>query len=536
MLSRLLLAAMAMEIEYGKDQSLAHPGAVILFLWAVTTLAMMVGWPSINPHRFVGKFVVDVIVASLASWFAPTTLPCGLLLVLASSQLLLRAGYSPKLLLALLAPLMLAVISAGLAGDTVLGLGFSAAGLLISTLSVVNSIIAVAISASRADQLRGFAEQANSLHMLRLERSLEFDLQGLTDAMAKLFLPQRAYCLFDAAAQNAAHRRFEHGLSLDLSIDETQVLIDHSRHLADGSRIMDLASNRFVAVGSYAYQGFDHAERRVASILSRQGISIALLRPLRIGRSHGLAICVLNNVDIPSLYEAGLIDKALEELVPLLDRVAEAERHFIADAHDVARRDLHDGVMQTLAAVRMQLLSIGRRDDLKKLPAQREIEKVADILTIEQARLRGLLETSEDDDHGINLVTRLDVGLRSISMQWEIDAKLESAEPAIPTDKESAINIEHLVREAVANAVRHANSTQLTVRLSVHHNALQIAIIDRANPANDRAQKRGENSMPLKSASLLHRLRLVNGSAYAEGLDSSTILAVTIPLQRIDNA
>jgi signal transduction histidine kinase len=536
MLSRLLLAAMAMEIEYGIDQSLAHPGAPILFLWAVITFSLMIGWPSLNPHRFAGKFVVDVIVASLAAWFAPTTLPCGLLLVLASSQLLLRAGYTAKIMLALLGPLVLAVISAGLSGETVLSLGFSSAGLLISALSVVNSIVAVAISTSRADQLRGFTEQSNSLHMLRLERSLEFDLQGLTDAMAKLFVPQRAYCLFDAAAQNAAHRRFEHGPTLELSTEEVQLLIDHASHLAGAARVMDLASNRFVTVGNHLYEGFDHPERRVASILSRQAISVAMLCPLRIGRSRGIAICVLNNVDIPSLYEAGLINNALGELVPLLDSVAEAERHFIADAHDVARRDLHDGVLQTLAAVRMQLLSIGRRDDLKQLPARREIEKVADILTIEQARLRGLLETSEDDDHGINLVTRLDVGLRSISMQWEIDAKLESSEPAIPTDKESAINIEHLVREAVANAVRHASSTQLTVQLSVHHNALQIAIIDRANPANDRAQKRGGNSMPLKSASLLHRLRLVNGSAYAEGLDSSTILAITIPMQRVDNA
>jgi signal transduction histidine kinase len=342
--------------------------------------------------------------------------------------------------------------------------------------------------------------------------------------------------LFDAAAQNAAPRRFEHGAALELSADEMAALIDHGQQLAGIARLMDFPANRFVEIGSSVFQSYDHPERKVASILSRQGISVALLRPLRIGRSRGIAICAMSNVDIPSLHEAGLIDSALAELVPLLDSVSEAERHFIADAHDVARRDLHDGVLQTLAAVRMQLLSIGRRDDLKKLPARREIEKVADILTIEQARLRGLLETSEDEDHGINLVTRLDVGLRSISMQWEIDAKLESDEPAIPTDKESAINIEHLVREAVANAVRHANSTQLTVRLSVHHNTLQIAIVDRANPANDQGQKSGGSSMPLKSASLLHRLRLVNGSAYAEGLDSSTILAITIPMQRVDNA
>lgn len=42
--------------------------------------------------------------------------------------------------------------------------------------------------------------------------------------------------------------------------------------------------------------------------------------------------------------------------------------------------------------------------------------------------------------------------------------------------------------------------------------------------------------MPLKSASLLQRLRLVNGSAYAEGLEKSAILAITIPMQRTEHA
>ena len=184
----------------------------------------------------------------------------------------------------------------------------------------------------------------------------------------------------------------------------------------------------------------------------------------------------------------------------------------------------------------MRLLTAARRPDIKDHPLQTEVQKIADILTLEQARLRGLLETSENEDHGINLVTTLGVALRAISMQWEIDARLEVEEPAIPIDKESAINIEHLVREAVANAVRHANSTQLTVKLSLHQNALQIAIIDRADKSAGGGVEKGGKSMPLKSASLLQRLRLVNGFAYAEGLDKSAILAVTIPMQRIDNA
>lgn len=276
--------------------------------------------------------------------------------------------------------------------------------------------------------------------------------------------------------------------------------------------------------------------KSVATILGREAMSQCIIKWVRIGRADGVVVCAIGTVDALALHEAKQICQALNELFPLLDSISEAERNFIADAHDVARRDLHDGVLQTLAAVRMRLLSLARRDDVREQPVHDELQKVADILTLEQARLRGMLETSESEDHGINLVTALDVALRAISMQWEIDAKLESDERAVPIDKESAINIEHLVREAVANAVRHANSTQLTVHLSFHHNALRIAIIDRAEFATSGVGKKGGKSMPLKSASLLQRLRLVNGSAYAEGLEKSAILAITIPMQRTEHA
>jgi hypothetical protein len=40
----------------------------------------------------------------------------------------------------------------------------------------------------------------------------------------------------------------------------------------------------------------------------------------------------------------------------------------------------------------------------------------------------------------------------------------------------------------------------------------------------------------LQSASLQHRLRLVNGAAYAEGLVKGALLAITIPMQQVDDA
>jgi hypothetical protein len=43
-------------------------------------------------------------------------------------------------------------------------------------------------------------------------------------------------------------------------------------------------------------------------------------------------------------------------------------------------------------------------------------------------------------------------------------------------------------------------------------------------------------SLTLQSASLRHRLRLVGGEAYAEGLEQGVLLAIRIPMQQVDDA
>lgn len=540
-LARLLLALAVMGAQFARDGSLVHPAALLILVWAAISLGCALVVQVASERMLRWSFMIDVLVAALAVWSAPSTLVQALALLAAACQLLFRSGFSTYYITALAIPLIIAPMAAGFSvepAERSASFALSFVNQIIFAMAILNAGTAIALSAVRGDQIRQFRDQAVSIRMLRLERSLEFDLQRLVDALASLFGPGRAFCLIGEFSQHSAPRQFEQGGAVQLSEHEMRKLIGLGDELGRPEIVLDNVSQQKFAIStnSHAAEELDDQVKGVVTTLAREGMGRCIAKWVKIGRAQGVVVCAVATVDAVKLYEARIIYDALDELFPLLDSVSEAERHFIADAHDVARRDLHDGVLQTLAAVRMRLLTAARRPDIKDHPLQTEVQKIADILTLEQARLRGLLETSENEDYGINLVTTLGVALRAISMQWEIDARLEVEEPAIPIDKESAINIEHLVREAVANAVRHANSTQLTVKLSLHQNALQIAIIDRADKSAGGGVKKGGKSMPLKSASLLQRLRLVNGFAYAEGLDKSAILAVTIPMQRIDNA
>jgi signal transduction histidine kinase len=167
-------------------------------------------------------------------------------------------------------------------------------------------------------------------------------------------------------------------------------------------------------------------------------------------------------------------------------------------------------------------------------PIELEIRKAVDIVTLEQSRLRGFLERSDTVDYTVNLVSQIDICVRTISVQWGIEVKLKSEEPAIPVDKESSFNIEHLLREVITNAARHAKSKSLTVTLSLKQDALMMAVIDLSQPPEG-PQVYEKPELTLKSASLRERLRLVNGEAYAEGLGKGTLLSIRIPMQQIEN-
>ena len=397
------------------------------------------------------------------------------------------------------------------------------------------AVVATAALIHRSARVDSFTYKCNSIEMLHPDRSFEFDLQGAVENLAKVFAPERAFCILTRPAINSGYRMFAQGCDPTIMATDLNSFLDLAAALPDRALIMDTENQICWPLDAKRPRHLDETEQAFARYLKRDHFVIAIVQRLQIGKSHGLmVVAAMKPIDACLRVDAIKIEKNVTRLAEFLARMAEAERQFIVDAHDVARRDLHDGVLQSMAALRMKLLTIGKREDMKKHPALLDLRKAADILTLEQARLRGLLENSESENDTINLVARLDICLRAISLQWEIDAKIESDEPAVPVDRKSALNIEHLVREAVANAVRHAKIRALTVRLSLKHDVLLIALNERGG--NSEQSIKGKGSMPLQSASLQHRLRLVNGAAYSEGLAKGGLLAISIPMQQIDDA
>ena len=538
--ARILMCLIIIGGLYLSGRSLLHWFVLLWICWAaVSTAATAIGHHhSVRDLQILA--VIDSVMATLSIFLIADSEPSVIAFLLCVSVTIWAGGLG----LAFLAAVLALPVTAWVVHE-VMGTGQLHASHVLSvkegdmlgliTVTRLWAAVAVAALIHRIVRVSSLAETCTSIELLHPDRPFEFDLQRTVENLAKIFAPERAFCIITRPATNSGYRQFSHNCDPANIGSDLTGLLKLSAALTPFAMLMDMENQLCWPLDATKPRALDDTEQALARYLVRDRFVVVIVQRLKIGKSEGLlVVAAMKPIDACLRVDAIKIEKNVTQLMAFLRRVAEAERRFIADAHDVARRDLHDGVLQSMAALRMKLLTIAKRADMKSHPALLELRKTADILTLEQARLRGLLETSETQNDTVNLIARLDICLRAISLQWEIDAKIESDEPAVPVDRESALNIEHLVREAVANAVRHAKISALTVRLSLKHDALLIAINDRGGELT--LSGRGDASMPLQSASLQHRLRLVNGSAYAEGLGKGGLLAISIPMQQVDDA
>lgn len=210
------------------------------------------------------------------------------------------------------------------------------------------------------------------------------------------------------------------------------------------------------------------------------------------------------------------------------------DRSFVEARHSLSR-DLHDSILQTLAALRMQIAAILQEpDDTSNGAAQTRLKDMQDVIVAEQTRLRQVLDESyRASTERTNLSGLLEGCAASLSRQWGIECRFCAAEEDIVVDSNTAVELEFLVREAVANAAQHAKAKRIALVVAVNEGSLFISLRNdslqrRARSGNGQTQPR----IDLDSRSLMRRLTTLGGSAYSEDISSGSLLAMRIPLGR----
>ncbi|WP_167303519.1 sensor histidine kinase [Sphingobium vermicomposti] len=215
------------------------------------------------------------------------------------------------------------------------------------------------------------------------------------------------------------------------------------------------------------------------------------------------------------------------------------ERHFFflawrdrtfAEARLALSHDLHDSVLQTLAALRVRLVTTIRGLSAMDAPNQlAELRAMEELVTAEQAHLRRLLASNEAASSGkVDLGVQVERCCRFISLQWGVECLLNPVDRAIIVSPETATEVEFLIREATANAVKHAAARHIVVSLAQADDEILIALKD--NPgAHPISRETYTGDFELQSQSIMKRLTKVGGTAYFHNLSINSLISIRLP-------
>ncbi|WP_340264338.1 sensor histidine kinase [Sphingobium mellinum] len=214
------------------------------------------------------------------------------------------------------------------------------------------------------------------------------------------------------------------------------------------------------------------------------------------------------------------------------------ERHFFflawrertfAEARLALSRDLHDSVLQTLAALRVRLATTIHGMEGIEAPGQlAELQAMEELVTAEQAHLRRLLGTEKAGGTRVDLGAEVERCCRFIALQWGIECRLNPVDRPVMVTPETATEVEFLIREATANAVKHAAARHITVSLAQAEDEILIALKD--NPgAQQVARESYTGDFELQSQSIMKRLGKLGGTAYFHNLSINSLISIRLP-------
>lgn len=256
--------------------------------------------------------------------------------------------------------------------------------------------------------------------------------------------------------------------------------------------------------------------------------------PIQAGEMQGHAI--LLGVGRPSgtlLETAARAGTAMNAALARQQVLARWFEHAQTSARIAMSRDLHDGVTQTLAGLRLNLSALRNRLDGDRAALDADLAEIVAIIAAEQANLRALMiDRPHVKNDRVDLVALIARRLELLGRHWQIECRLDpKGETAIPASASLSMEIELLIREAISNAVRYAGAGQFTVRLAMREDQLFLSIKSDGRPPDPAQQTDDGGEERIASRSLERRIVMLGGTAYEEAISAGTLLAIRLPVE-----
>jgi signal transduction histidine kinase len=187
-------------------------------------------------------------------------------------------------------------------------------------------------------------------------------------------------------------------------------------------------------------------------------------------------------------------------------------------------RDVHDSIVQFLAGTAFRIEAI-KRAARTGADIDGELEELKRLLLEEQGEVRGFV-TALRRDRDVELadcIAELRALAERLSQQWSVACRISANGEQASIPIRLHLDLQHLLREAVANAVRHGGADRIDVGLSLGDDQLQLNVADN-----------GRGFVPADAAtepwSLKERVERAHGSLRLVSSPGSTNISISLPL------
>jgi len=235
---------------------------------------------------------------------------------------------------------------------------------------------------------------------------------------------------------------------------------------------------------------------------------------------------------------APLADVVAREIGASLDQLSVTRRmREVAASEERIRvaRDLHDGVLQSLTGIRLELRAVastltGTGDELRG-----RLFALERALAIEQRELRffiGDLKPPTPPRRDGSLAGRLDALRERIALEWKapVSITVTPASLEIPDAVEQAVPL--MVHEAVVNALKHAQPSRVAVNVAGADGELRIVVTDdgRGFPFKGRYEHAALARSPIGPRSLFDRVSAFGGRMAIDSSETGSRIEMVLSL------
>ena len=241
------------------------------------------------------------------------------------------------------------------------------------------------------------------------------------------------------------------------------------------------------------------------------------------------------------------------EMLPLVELVAREIGGSIGQLHSYEKsrqlaitedrirvaRDLHDGVLQSLTGIRLELQSMADQaaGSWRKPPSERLLA-IERALSIEQRELRRFIEDLKPTmpvPSGPSLAGRLEDLRQRIALEWRSPLTIRVSPGDLSVPEMIDRDVPLMVHEAIVNALKHGRPSRVAVDVRATDDDLRIIVEDDGRGfgfrgRRDHAALVASNAGPV---SLRERVASLGGEITIESGSSGSRVELTIPVRLV---